>query len=178
MSAKSTDPFQRDVIFAEPLVRSDQITSAPLQQLFDYWNGLRDGDIWPLRSAIDPERFSHLLSYVILARWDEARRDFYFRITGSVVDRVHGISGSQKFFSDIWQDPTLRVVQEEYTLALTGPQPYLHQIRKQDADKEDASFERILLPISFSGDCVDGLFGGLENFTPYWPDRLYNARKP
>jgi len=177
LNTHATEPFRRDVVVAEPLCDGVPIVSKPLKQLYEYWASLKGGGDWPLRSNIEPEDIRHALSFVILARWDTSKDDFYFLICGNVVDRVHGMSGSRKYFSEIWQDETLSVVRAEYQLALSEARPYLHHIRKIDAAKEDASFERILLPISFSGDHVDGLFGGLETFEPYWAKRLYDARQ-
>ena len=154
----------RQVLSATTLTDGALIKSPRLRTLFAYWKSLPRCPDWPRKSDIDPLDIRENLPHVLIARWDVQRRDFYYLICGGVIDEIHGVSSTKKHLRDIWREDTAREVIREYRQPIEDGCPYLYQVVKHDARGRPVSFERVLLPLSTTGETIDLLFGGVDPF--------------
>jgi hypothetical protein len=69
----------------------EQLTTAPLRFLAEYWEGLRQQERLPHHRQVDALAMRPALGYIMLVDVVDRGRDFRYRLYGSIVARVSGV---------------------------------------------------------------------------------------
>ncbi len=79
-----------------PLCRDSRIS-----QFYDYWNSLRVSDEIPGLAAFDPIEIAPLLSGVWKMHWEDAARDFVYRLAGEDILKLFAMPMRHKALGEI-----------------------------------------------------------------------------
>ena len=132
----------------------DRLPVPQLIQLYDYLERKRAGRRWPKRTDVDPVEMRFALGNIDLVEISYDPIQFFFRLSGSNIDRDEGFN---------MQGKTL----DEYPLPLHREAKHKTKQRKQTKGEPDyeelerldegtlVRYGRLLLPLSEHGDRVD-----------------------
>lgn len=125
-----------------------------LRQLYDYWERKRAGRRWPRRSDIDPVEMRFALGNIDLVEISYDPIVFFFRISGSNIDRDEGFNMQGKTLDDYPLPQHRETVRRTYMHVLDGGMPHYEELERLDEGKV-VRYGRLILPLSESGDRVD-----------------------
>ena len=125
-----------------------------LQQLYDYWERKRSGRRWPKRSDVDPVEMRFALGNIDLVEISYDPIVFFFRISGSNIDRDEGFNMQGKTLDDYPLPQHREAVRKTYMRALEMGAPDYEEIERLDEGKV-VRYGRLILPLSEQGDRVD-----------------------
>ncbi len=149
-------------------VMKDGIQCEILRNLYDFWESKCRPDRLPSIPDIDPHMIPDCLPYVMIMDVVGEPRRFRFRLAGTAVEARSGQFRTGRYLDEI----DLGQVSEETLAMMHGVVderlPSFHQGRYQGLNGEWLQFERIAMPLSADGDCVDAILVGIE-YVPLRP---------
>jgi hypothetical protein len=132
----------------------DRLPHSQLQQLYDYWEGKRGDRRWPKRSAIDPVEMRFALGNIDLVEISYDPVVFFFRISGSNIDRDEGFNMQGKTLDEYPLPQHREAVRKTYMRVLAKGEPDYEELERLDEGKL-VRYGRLILPLSEQGDRVD-----------------------
>lgn len=128
------------------------------QELFSYWNTLRDGRPAPRRSNIEPRDIRRILPNVfILERKD--RWSYTFRLAGTGLCNIYGMEFRGHNMLSFWQHDSQtqlsRLLNDVTGSASIGLVDYI----AQTPDKREVGLEMILLPLAQDNGAITRIMG-------------------
>jgi hypothetical protein len=135
----------------------DDIRSARLVRLYDYWNAKRRHRCCPSRGDIDPTEMSFVLGYIDLI--DVGAGDspiFRFRLSGSKIDEEEGFSMKGKTLEDFPLPKHRENIRAAYLRVVHGRAPDYEEIERPDEGRI-VRYARLILPLSGDGETVNML---------------------
>jgi len=132
----------------------DRLPLPQLRQLYDYWDSKRAGRRWPKRSDIDPVDMRFALGNIDLVEISYDPIVFFFRISGSNIDRDEGFNMQGKTLDEYPLPQHREAVRKTYMRALEKGEPDYEELERLDEGKI-VRYGRLILPLSESGDRVD-----------------------
>lgn len=133
-------------------------------RLFDYWSDICQGSRFPSRIDIDPLDIAKLLPYVFLGDIDPAGPEYTYRLAGEEIVAVFNRYNGQKGLSGVKLGDSLPPDKAEMIrnrwrpLVENRAAIYMRGLVYSTLDSF-ALGERLILPLSNSGDLVDGFLG-------------------
>jgi hypothetical protein len=126
------------------------------QRLIDLWAELKGAGGAPLRSDLDPASLGPLLPQaMMLARGPGLR----FRLSGSLIEDLHGRSLRGRSFLDLWTAESRAAVRDAAVNAIRTPGPViLYAEGRTDQDRK-AGFEMAFAPFVGPSGQIDRLLG-------------------
>lgn len=138
------------------------IASSRLRYLYEYWTAACAGRAFPLRSAIAPTELPpDLLPQMFIADVLHDPLDFRFRLAGTQVVENAGLELTGHLLSELPLAGLEPIITEyETTVARSEPRYSTHDYTS--ANGYVRTVERLILPLSRSGDTLDMLTGAFE----------------
>lgn len=136
-------------------VRLDPATecSPDLARVLAYWERKRQGRFAPRRADIDPADIVEVLPRTMLADVLREPLDFRYRLSGTAIDRLHGMGLTGKRPLDLVPAAYGRLVHEQCCETVRQGEPLLHAIQL-DPQRPSLSFMRLATPLSEDGNAV------------------------
>jgi len=125
----------------------------------DYWRGKCQGRFAPARRDIDPSELVAILPRIMLADVETAsdgRIDFRYRLSGTEIGEAHQVELTGSRPLSLEPAPYGKLVDAHYRAAVERRAPLAHVIALQ-TDRRQASYARIILPLSTDASRVDML---------------------
>lgn len=137
-------------------------------QLFNYWNEVRNGRFAPNRFEIEPSRISQILADVFILECPD-NATFRFRLAGTRICSALGHEMRGVNLLDYWTPAEREAVQNLlHNVAQDGAGAVI-EFQCHNAHREAVSFELLVLPLVHSGEKVTRMVGSLSAFErPYW----------
>ena len=126
------------------------------QRMIDLWTGLKGAGPAPLRSALDPAEIGALLPQTFMV---ERGAGLPFRLSGSLIEDLHGRSLKGKSFLELWAPESRAAVRDAVVTAVRACEPaILYAEARTDQDRR-AGLELMLAPLAGPDVKVDRLLG-------------------
>jgi len=137
-------------------------------QLFKYWNEVRNGRFAPNRFEIEPSRIADILPDVFILECPD-NATFRFRLAGTRICSAMGHEMRGVNLLDYWTPNEREPVQNLlHNVAQDGAAAVI-EFECNNANKEIVKFELLVLPLVHSGEAVTRMVGSLCAFErPYW----------
>lgn len=142
----------------QAFLESDECPT-PLQTLFAFWAGLRDGDALPSRSVIDPTTIPRdALPYIVLIDVERSDRlRFRYRLVGTEVTTFYGRDYTGRYMDEVGLGDLYALVHDAYALSADGREPVLLDGDYATKTGQRRRAYRLALPLSNDGATVDCL---------------------
>ncbi|MEK9970410.1 MAG: PAS domain-containing protein [Ferrovibrio sp.] len=125
---------------------------AGLLRLFAYWDRLRRGRAMPARADVDPLDLPvDLLPHVFLIDVLSGAPYFRYRLTGTMVDEIHGQYLTGKAPRDIRTPEIAMAAESQCRRVLMTHSPSCDHVTLMADDRSFWHFERLALPLSDDG---------------------------
>lgn len=137
-------------------------------RLFIYWNAVRNGRFAPNRFEIEPSSISELLPDVFILECPD-NATYRFRLAGTRICSAMGHEMRGVNLLDYWSPNEREAVQNLlHNVAQDGAGAVI-QFECQNAARDIARFELLVLPLVHSGATVTRMLGSMCVFDrPYW----------
>lgn len=137
-------------------------------QLFNYWNSVRNGRLAPNRLEIEPSQISGILPEVFILECADAAT-YRFRLAGTRICTTLGHELRGFNLLDFWSSDEREAVRNLlHNVARDGAGAVI-EVRGSNAQKEHVTFELLVLPLVHSSESVNRMLGSFSTFTqPYW----------
>jgi hypothetical protein len=126
---------------------------------FAYWDGLRQGRLFPARSDVSPRGAGNLLRHVVVLAVIAEPPDFLFRIVGDEVEGAYNLALSNKRLSEVGaaRPATGEALREILEGVCADGQPFAcrNWLRTQTTGETFATREAIFLPLGERAPAVD-----------------------
>src|SRR3954468_9351144 len=132
----------------------DCLPHPQLVQLYDYWDRKRAGRRWPTRDDIDPLDMRFALGNIDLVEITYDPLVFFFRVSGSNIDRDEGFNMQGKTLDEYPLPQHREAVRKTYMRVLAKGEPDYEELERLDEGKL-VRYGRLILPLSEQGDRVD-----------------------
>lgn len=132
-----------------------------LLRLLDYWEGKRGARPFPARQDIDPVELRDLLPHVFLIDVHAAPPRFRYRLSGTMVDEIHGQNLTGKTTEDIRTREIAVAVERQCQTVLAEREPRCDHVTLLARDQSFWHFERLILPLSDDGATINMLLCGM-----------------
>ena len=138
------------------------------QQLYAYWDRVRNGRLAPRRAEIDPAQISPLLPETFIAERIEAR-SYRFRLAGTRICEQFGRELQGTELLDLWTDADRRAVGSVLRTVLTDAAIGYGRFRAYGRANRQAHFEFLFLPLIHIGETPNRLLGAFTAIEPpFW----------
>jgi hypothetical protein len=141
--------------------------------MLDYWEGQREGDAAPLRSAIDPNAFCDIITQTFMIG-RESSGAYPFRLAGALLDDLHRAPLAGFDFTKMWSPADRPRLQGALEAALARRESVIIQAHGRSLTGAQARLEMLLAPLTGPKGQVDRLLGFYQPITPLF--RLQNQR--
>ncbi len=132
----------------------DSLPHPQLVQLYDYWDEKRAGRRWPTRGDVDPLEMRFALGNIDLVEITYEPLVFFFRISGSNIDRDEGFNMQGKTLDDYPLPQHREAVRRTYVRVLERGEPDYEELERFDEGRS-VRYGRLILPLSDCGARVD-----------------------
>jgi hypothetical protein len=137
-------------------------------ELYQYWNGLRDGRPTPGREEIDPLAIRHILADTMILEAD-ADRAFPVCISGTRLNALFLDEQKGRSFTSLFAPSDRRTASAMILSMLNGARPVIAGLSAAPEDGAAASLELLLLPLRPRGKEQARILGALSPVvTPSW----------
>jgi hypothetical protein len=143
----------------------DCLTHLQLVQLYDYWDQKRAGRRWPTRDDIDPLEMRFALGNIDLVEITYDPLVFFFRISGSNIDRDEGFNMQGKTLEDYPLPQHREAVRRTYLQVLERGEPDYEELERFDEGRS-VRYGRLILPLSDCGSRIDMFLMGRYALKP------------
>lgn len=118
-----------------------------ISRFYDYWNSLRAGGAVPGQRVFDPAEIGPLLPNIWIARWDQAERDFVYRLAGEQVLTSLNRPLRLRTLRDAYGEDSAAVLRERYQQVCAKPAIlHAHGNIYEDVGRHGVG-ERLILPM-------------------------------
>jgi hypothetical protein len=117
-------------------------------RFYGYWSGLRQGAAVPSVRVFDPIDIAPLLQYIWLARWDEEKQDFVYRLAGESVLAANRRQMRHQSLAEIYGDKTASRLRSRYQRICSTPLLFHSSGSVYDHLNRFGNGERLVLPLS------------------------------
>ncbi|WP_298720517.1 PAS domain-containing protein [uncultured Ferrovibrio sp.] len=131
-----------------------------LVHLHHYWSQKRGGRRFPSRRDIDPIELGPMLPNIYLVDVLPGPQ-FRYRLAGSDVEEIHGQSLTGKTPADIRTPEVARLIEQQYVEALKERAPRCDHLTLIGEDGSYWHFERLILPLSDTGEDINMFLCGI-----------------
>lgn len=128
-------------------------------ELFEYWQLKRAGRAVPARRDIDPTDIPSLLPNIFIFDVIHNPRDYVLRLLGTNLVSVLGRDFTGARFDEMYQGNLARTLHHQYDWAVDHWQPVYSRMDASWMKKDYIYYDRLLLPLSSTGETVDKLLG-------------------
>lgn len=132
----------------------DCLPHPQLVRLYDYWDQKRAGRRWPTRGDVDPLEMRFALGNIDLVEITYDPLAFFFRISGSNIDRDEGFNMQGKTLEDYPLPQHREAVRRTYLRVLEGGEPDYEELERFDEGRS-VRYGRLILPLSDCGSRID-----------------------
>ena len=132
----------------------DCLRHPQLVRLYDYWDQKRAGRRWPTRGDVDPLEMRFALGNIDLVEITYDPMAFFFRISGSNIDRDEGFNMQGKTLDDYPLPQHREAVRRTYLRVLEGGEPDYEELERFDEGRS-VRYGRLILPLSDCGSRID-----------------------
>ncbi len=129
-------------------------------QLYQYWLEKKQNKIAPTRDNIDPIDFPNLLPYIFLVdvKWNPTI--YSMRLVGDHIAKEIGRDCKGLTLDQIFKDKQhVEITLADYNRAAIYCQPVFSMFKSGLINKDFNAYNRLLLPLSQDGKCVNMLLG-------------------
>jgi len=151
-----------------PAAQQETMKHPLSRELYEYWNGRRDGRTTPERGDIDPGAIKRILSdsFVLSVEPGEAP---VFRVAGTRICTLFGRELRGEKFAGIWRAEHADQICELVALVAEEGIGVLAGARTEANEELQCSFEVLVLPLSHRGKGGRRMLGSLVAMErPYW----------
>jgi len=149
-------------------VRAGQPMQSTSQQLYAYWDRLRNGRAAPHRVEIDPARISALLPETFIAEHAGAR-SYRFRLAGTRICEHFGRELQGTDLAELWREADRGAVVSLIDTVLTDAAVGYGRSRGYGPDERRACFEFLFFPLIHIGEAPNRLLGTFTAIEPpFW----------
>ena len=167
----------------QKITSTEQIESALIRQLFDYWQSkCRDGAI-PRRADIDPSEIPKLMPNLLIVDIEHNPFRVRYRLVGTRIVQVTGFEFTGKYLDEMILDDDEGPFLESYQVASESKTPVLSRIKWHLDATTTSEYDACFLPLSDDGETVNMVlsiecYENVEReFTLLGPRRFLPARK-
>ncbi|TNE57675.1 MAG: PAS domain-containing protein [Alphaproteobacteria bacterium] len=132
------------------------------QQLYEYWDSLRAGDIPPYRHEIEPHRIKTVLPNAFILQFHDTDH-IVFRLAGTHLCELYGREFRDQNFLQLWSDNGRRSVRALLNAVLTRGQPALIEYTAETFDHTRIPAEILLLPLRDSNGRTSRILGSVTH---------------
>lgn len=136
------------------------------RELYAYWLAKKGARRAPRRADIDPVDLPALLPYLFIFEVFHEPRDYVMRLLGTTLVAVLGRDFTGAHFREMYDGGLAARVREQYDHVVDQWQPVYDQLDASWMAKDYILYERLLLPLSNTGERVDRLLGCSFFLTP------------
>ncbi|MEQ8357057.1 MAG: PAS domain-containing protein [Kiloniellaceae bacterium] len=144
--------------------RAGAIADPRLALLLEYWLELREGDLVPPRSAVDPSALPadlrpllpHFFLYEVIPL---PVLDYRMRLAGSMLCATVGYEMRGKMFDEIHPLDQAAAIRREFDEVVRSGRPHYAERSAQWLPDKELPYRRLLLPFADDGVTVDSLGG-------------------
>lgn len=112
-----------DLSFKE--LSADELTSAKVKRLFDYWNQVRGDRAYPAEADIHLTEIADIEPYLMFAQITYPPFTIYYSHLGAEITHFYGRDLKGQYLQDIFDGPMLRHFEVPHRVAMTRPAPLL-----------------------------------------------------
>jgi hypothetical protein len=138
------------------------------RQLYEYWNGTRNGRVAPHRLEIDPAKIAALLPETFIAECD-GLFTYRFRLAGTKICEQFGKELRGSDVLSLWE------IEDRNALAAllrkVSGQGAVGQVlfHAEANDGREAKFELVVMPLTHTGEAMTRLLGAITAIEPpFW----------
>lgn len=137
------------------IARAEDIASARIRALFEYWRArCRDGRL-PRRGDIDPIDIPALMPYVLIADIERDPFRVRYRLVGTRVVDATGFEFTGRYLDEISLPDDEGPVLESYQLCSESRTPVLSRMTWHLGNDTVGEYDACFLPLSEDGETVD-----------------------
>jgi hypothetical protein len=120
------------------------------QELFAYWDRLRNGRAAPERAEIDPAAIRHVLADTFLIEIDPTCT-FPIRLSGTRLNALWLSEQKGRSFLDLWADDERRGIAALILTVIDGVNPVIAGVSVAPLGRTPMNMELLLLPLRHNG---------------------------
>ncbi|HVO01161.1 MAG TPA: PAS domain-containing protein [Candidatus Cybelea sp.] len=132
----------------------DEVQSANIRTLIDYWRSKCRGDTPPPRSAIEPSDIRPLLPYLVLAELSQAPLEIVYRLVGTAVAKAHRDDFTGRSHDTVGSLAGSGI-EDAYRRVLENGAPSCGRTGLDAGDGSWIGFEYAILPLSDDGRAIN-----------------------
>jgi hypothetical protein len=141
-------------------------------ELFEYWNKVRNGRFAPNRFDIEPVKLADILPDVFILECPDIST-YRFRLAGTRICSTLGHEMRGKNLLDYWNGDDREAVHNLLHNVASDGAGALLEFECSNGDRERAVFEMLVLPLVHTGERVNRMLGSVGTLTrPYWTGTL------
>jgi hypothetical protein len=137
------------------IIRSDQIKSRTIRDVFDYWQSKRVGTALPRRADIDPADIAGSLPNLLIADIEHHPFRVKYRLVGTRVVQMTGFEFTGKYLDEIALPDDEGPFLECYQAACDWAAAVTARIKWRLEDGSTGAYDICILPLSGDGKTVN-----------------------
>lgn len=138
------------------------IASAPLRDLYAYWNERRAGRPMPSRADLDPVDIPRLLPTLILFDVEPGTQRLKARLVGTRIVEMYGNDYTGQYLDEIDFGDRRKAILHDYMTCYRSRTMYVSEHTFWTTRNISYRVERLILPLSDDGETVSMLLSGLD----------------
>lgn len=127
--------------------------------LYEYWRKMKGSRAAPARRDIQPTDFPALLPNIFIFDVEYEPRDYVLRLLGTQLVRGLGKDFTGAHFDEMYQGGVAETLRRQYDWVVSRWEPVYDRLDASWMDKDYIYYDRLLLPLSDTGERVDKLLG-------------------
>jgi hypothetical protein len=137
-------------------------------ELYEYWNSVRNGRFAPNRFEIEPVKLADILPDVFILECPDIS-SYRFRLAGTRICSSLGHEMRGNNLLDYWTGDDKEAVHNLLHNVASDGAGALIEFECTNGDRERAVFEMLVLPLVHTGEKVNRMLGSIGAITrPYW----------
>ncbi|WP_259782305.1 PAS domain-containing protein [Aestuariispira ectoiniformans] len=129
------------------------------RELYSYWGEKKGDRRVPRRADIDPVDIPRLLPNIFIFDVIREPRDYVLRLLGTSLVSVLGKDFTGAAFDKMYQGDTAKILRYQYDWIVDHWEPVYDRLDAAWMSKDYIYYDRLLLPLSDTGERVDKLLG-------------------
>ncbi len=141
----------------------DQLRSAKLRRLCQFWRELTAVRRLPYRAEFSPEQLPFIIGQVSMIDVLGEPAGFHFRLVGTKIEDRGRRGDHGKILDQIEPAAYRALLTKAYETVVAGAEPVVQRLEFKEAPGR-IWYERVVLPFTLGGERVEGLLEGID-----WP---------
>lgn len=147
---------------------SETVSSNPAERrmtsrLFEYWNTLRKGQLFPSRSEFSVEAVAGLAEHGFSIYLDQQSQQATFQFLGSQIKPMIDGNINQPVVADARDDSLISLVTQHYSKVLALKAPVGFESEFKDKQRRSYLFRAVMCPFSEDGNTIDCIVGAITH---------------